>query len=263
MIASADQIGVAEFPVAVTLLTHGGEKGPAPLRRETEAEAFGDGRRDPAPGHIVGAALALGCDKLLIKPSRCVPVGRKQPRAFLRVPVIGILRHLHSGTFGQKCHRIRIGEIFDLHDEVDHAAALAAAEAVVELACRIHRERRSPLIMKRTEPEEICSAALPEGDVTADDIDDVTALRQFLNKVFRKGHGVLTNSSLADGCAQPKPSLHRPGKRNKPFAVFFHCVSVGHPADVIAGGLFGTLPLQYTAEIRGQFLRMRDIDVIQ
>ena len=195
MIASADQIRIAQLPVAVSFLPHGGEKRPAVLRGEAETETLGNGRRNLSSGYIVGAASALRGDELLIKPPCGIPVGGKQTRTLLCIPVEGILRHLHSGALGQKGNRIRIGEIFNLHDEVDDAAAFAAAEAVVELTGGIYRERRSTLIVKRTETEVICPAALPKSDITAYHIDNVAAFCQLLNKVFRKWHNVLTNST--------------------------------------------------------------------
>ena len=196
MIASADQVCITQFPVAVTLLSHCSEKGPASLRCKAETETLCNGRRNPAPGHIIGTALALRRAELLIKPSCRVPIGGEKPGTFPGVTVKGILRHLHPGTLCQKGDCVRIGEVFDLHDEVDYAAAFAAAEAVVELSRGIYRERWCSLIMKRTEPEKICPAPLPKRDITADHIDNVAAFRQLLNKVFRKRHGVLASSSL-------------------------------------------------------------------
>ena len=51
-----------------------------------------------------------------------------------------LLRHLQTRPLGQQAHRIGKRKIFDLHDEVDDAAALAAAEAVVDLLLRHHME---------------------------------------------------------------------------------------------------------------------------
>jgi hypothetical protein len=77
-------------------------------------------------------ALAL-LEQAVVKPGG-VPVQLQQPRpAAGRVPVAVLLRHLHPGALGQKPHRVGEGEILLLHDEVDHAAALFAAEAVEDL----------------------------------------------------------------------------------------------------------------------------------
>ena len=263
MIASADQVCIAQFPVAVTLMPHCSEKCPALPRCKPETETLCNGRRDPAPGHIVGTALALRRTELLIKPSCRIPIGGEKPGTFSGVTVKGILRHLHPSALCQKGDCVRIGEVFDLHDEVDYAAAFATAEAVVKLSCRIYRERWCSLVVKRTEPEKICPAPLPERDIAADHIDDVAAFRQLLNKVFRKWHGVPASSSLFAAELSRSRSFYTPGEGNKQFAVFFHCISVGHSADIVAGSPLGAFPLQNTAEIGGQLLGMRCINIKQ
>ena len=56
-------------------------------------------------------------------------------------------------------HRLDIGQILRLHDELDHAAAGLAAEAMKKLLIWRHAERRIPLRMERTQAPQPASLA--------------------------------------------------------------------------------------------------------
>src|SRR5581483_10705781 len=77
-----------------------------------------------------------------------------------------------------------------LHEEGDRVAVRAAAEAVVELLGRAHRERRRLLAVERAAGGEV-GAGLLERDVTLDHVDDVDAVEQFLLERVRN-HGPAT-----------------------------------------------------------------------
>ena len=63
-------------------------------------------------------------------------------------------------------------EILGLADEGDHVAALAAAEAVVELVGRVHREARRSLLVEGTAAR-VAGAGLPQRRAAGDDLHHV------------------------------------------------------------------------------------------
>src|SRR5262249_5372627 len=64
-------------------------------------------------------------------------------------------------------------EVLRLPDERDDIAALPAAEAVVELVDRVHRERRRLLLVERTAPRERRARGAPKLREPCDDLDHV------------------------------------------------------------------------------------------
>ena len=114
-------------------------------------------------------------------------VERQHPPAqFFRAAVI-ILRHRQIGPLSQKAHGIGIAEVFDLHNEIDDAAALLAAEAVVDLLFRRNGEGRRLFIVERTQAEKI-GALAGQRDITADDVHNITAGDQLVQKTLRERH---------------------------------------------------------------------------
>lgn len=67
-----------------------------------------------------------------------------------------------------------------LHDEVDRRAALAAAEALADIARTIDRERRCPLAMEWTQTFEIGTAAAQLHKI-ADDLHNIGGVKNLLN----------------------------------------------------------------------------------
>jgi hypothetical protein len=59
-------------------------------------------------------------------------------------------RHLHPDALGQFLDRIEELEPVVLHQELERGAVRAAAEAVIELLGRRHRERRRALVVEGT-----------------------------------------------------------------------------------------------------------------
>jgi hypothetical protein len=96
----------------------------------------------------------------------------------------GGLASLHVGerlldgdarALGEHAHRLGEGAALDLHDEVDGAAALLAAEAVEEAALGVDVEARRLLLVEGAEAGER-AAATRELDRLADEGDEVGAL---------------------------------------------------------------------------------------
>src|SRR5690606_13807731 len=71
-----------------------------------------------------------------------------------------------------------------LHQEADRRAMRAAAETVIELLGRAHRERRRLLPVERTQAEEI-GARFLQPHRAPDDVDDVDPGEQILDECLR------------------------------------------------------------------------------
>jgi hypothetical protein len=94
------------------------------------------------------------------------------------------VRGCHADRGGELLDRVDVTESRVRHQETDRIAVRAAAEAVVELLRRAHRERRRLLVMERAEAEMI-RARLFQLHVARHDIDDVDANQQVLLEGFR------------------------------------------------------------------------------
>ena len=79
--------------------------------------------------------------------------------------------HLHAGALGQQRERLREAELLHLHHEVDHRAALLAAEAVEQVAVRAEREGGGLLGMEGAQPDQPVAAALQAQVVARHDVD--------------------------------------------------------------------------------------------
>ena len=91
--------------------------------------------------------------EMMVKTGR-VPVQVQKPlTAAAGFPVAFLLGDLHAGALGKEADCVGIGEVLDIHDKVDGAAALFAAEAVVDLLVR--RDGKGPglLTVKGAETE--------------------------------------------------------------------------------------------------------------
>jgi hypothetical protein len=72
-------------------------------------------------------------------------------------------------------------QVLDLPDEADGVAAAPAAEAVVETVRCVDREARRLLLVERT-ASRVARALLAKGRVLGDDVDDVGALLDVLDR---------------------------------------------------------------------------------
>ena len=181
-----DQSRVEELIVRIALFAHRLFQRAPFVRRAAETEIRGRRLRDAAPRHVFPGALARGGVQLLVEKAGCVPVEREQTGALFALAGVLLLGQGHVRPPREKGHRLREGEVFDLHDEADHAAALAAAEAVVDLLVRRDGERGRFLAVEGAEPEHVRPALLPQTHVARDDVDDVVARDQFVYESVRE-----------------------------------------------------------------------------
>ena len=86
----------------------------------------------------LSAAVLL---QLSMIPAGSIPAQRPKPLlAAVGALIARVLRHFHAGALCKETDRIGIIEVFDLHGEVDHAAALMTAEAVIDPLIGRHRK---------------------------------------------------------------------------------------------------------------------------
>src|SRR5579872_2699259 len=85
------------------------------------------------------------------------------------------LGNADATLFGDGAHSFGKRGFVHLHHELKNVAALAAAEAMVELLGGVNGERRRFFLMKGAEAAEIL-ATLFQADVFADDANDVRLL---------------------------------------------------------------------------------------
>src|SRR6185503_2642534 len=72
--------------------------------------------------------------------------------ALLGGRIVLLALHLHTRALRQLFHGLLEVEALGLLNELERVAALAAAEAVVELLVGVHRERGRPLVVERAQP---------------------------------------------------------------------------------------------------------------
>ena len=151
---------------------HRGERLPS-VGRVADAESGGDRARQAAlleVGDGAGRLLELGAIEL-----RRLERNRRQIHRLLapvRLARAFDARHLEPGVPRELFDGIGKRLAAVLHQEADGRAVRAAAEAVVELLRRAHRERRRLLAVERA-ARLVVRPGLLERDVAVDDVDDV------------------------------------------------------------------------------------------
>ena len=93
--------------------------------------------------------------------------------------VAAVVCKLDMGTLRKLAHGLGERDPVGLHDEAEHIAALAAAEAVPHLRRGVHLARRRLLLMERTAAPEI-APPLAQGHALADDGDQIARLADLL-----------------------------------------------------------------------------------
>ena len=127
--------------------------------------------------------------KKLIVKSGGIPVQVQQTLSSASgLPVTFLLRDLHSGSLGQKTDSIRKWKIFNVHDEVDDATALFAAEAVIDLLVRRDGEGAGLFTVEGAQAEQVAALA-GQLYVTAYHVHNITAGGQLVHKALGKCHG--------------------------------------------------------------------------
>ena len=182
------QTGLQQLLLGEALGGHGVEQRAPLIRRKAETEARDRIGRQTALGDIGAHLACLRRFELRVEKARSLFVQR--PKAFFQLVlrlIFAVLRHLKPGALCQKTHRIRITEVLDLHDEADGAAALVAAEAVVDALLRRNGKGGRFFAVEGTEPEEIVASS-GQRDVLPHNVLDGIAGIQLVQKCRRKGH---------------------------------------------------------------------------
>ena len=124
--------------------------------------------------------LVKGPGSLLVdgeQPFPTFPSARGAPR----------LRHGHARPLGQHGHRVPEGKILQLHDEVDGPAALAAAEALVDLPVWDHVEGGSFFAVKGAAAP-VAVSLFGQPDRLGHQVHQIGAGQQLVQKLGRPGH---------------------------------------------------------------------------
>ena len=146
--------------------------------REPEAELTSDLVSQPAACEV----LAYGRARLRLPQYALEVRGRLfEQRAEPLPPAadgIGLRRGFlvlegHAEPVGEPLDRAGEVEVLGFLDEADDVAALAAAEAVVQLVDGVDGEARSPFLVEGAPAREACARGAPEGGPERHDLDDV------------------------------------------------------------------------------------------
>ena len=171
-----DQLGVGELLLPQVLVER-----VTVARGEAEPKVVAASLSKPRSARNWRAAIAsgdaevAGVERLgeLVRLDQPVPRVARRAR-WLRSVALGVAQ-LHAGLVGEVLHGLGERQPVVLHQERDDVATLAAAEAVVSTA-GADVERGALLVVERTQPLERAAAGGLEGDVLADDLDDVRPL---------------------------------------------------------------------------------------
>src|SRR5690606_26539548 len=204
---------VAEAVVAAVGLPAHGEPGLDQRLARPGADAQGARQVVPAVGRITetegGGHLAADSPSLEIRhgtlaSAQLLPV---KPRRLLQHReqrgAVGTPARLDTGL-GQRQpgaarelrHRLGKAPVLVLHEKADGGTVRAAAEAVVELLRRAHREGSGLLFVERTAGLVIL-ARLLQGYVGVDDLDDVGPQQDFVDELLGDAAAHAAYSSAA------------------------------------------------------------------
>jgi hypothetical protein len=184
------QPGREHLLVAVARAPRGVEHRVPRARRVADAELAQRALGQPAAEQVLARA-----GRLARLPQHAHVVGRgpleQREQARLAVAPLGRPRVLRLGLeldprpLGERLERGLEVEPLGLHHELEDVAALAAAEAVVELLDRVDAERRRPLVVERAQPRVAPLAGLAQLGARADELDEVDRVAHALLRVGR------------------------------------------------------------------------------
>ena len=181
--------GVDELVEPVALFLHGVRERRPRVRAEAKAEALDRVHAERPLLYVRLRGLAHGGKQLLAeKPRRVLAQG---PKALLLLilRVVGlVLRYLHPRALGEEADGVGEVQPLDLHDEVDHAAARVAAEAVIDALVRGDGERSGLLRVERAEAEEVRAPAR-QAHILSHDLVDGVAVDERVKKRLWKCQG--------------------------------------------------------------------------
>jgi hypothetical protein len=92
-----------------------------------------------------------------------------------------LARHFHAGDRGERFDRCDEIQPIVFHQEGQRRACSAATEAVIELLLRVHAERRSLLVVKRTQCLKVATG-LTQRYARVDHVDDVDTRQQIVDE---------------------------------------------------------------------------------
>ena len=155
--------------------------------RKLETEVYGGLPRDLSLVQVLRAGLAALVVEQIVVEARRVAVEFQKSRAQAAALTLFLLRDGHIRALGEKADRVGEGQVLLLHDEVDDAAALFAAEAVIDLLVRRDGERAGLFVVKGAETE-VVRALFGERHIAAHHVDDVAARDQLVQKALWERH---------------------------------------------------------------------------
>ncbi|TSE18327.1 hypothetical protein Tigna_02563 [Tepidimonas ignava] len=227
-------------PFVLVVGKDGGQK--APLRRGVaQAIGFGDDAGEATAFQVLDGARA-GLELGLVRAR-----GLRQPfgqglllptlggGACARGRVVRLVGHAQPQLRSQIVHGVPKAGARVRHQKVDRVAVRAATEAVVELLGRADRERRRFFGVERAQADEV-GPAFAQRHVAADDLDDVGARQQVLQKGGRDAHPAIVRHrarARAAGGVSPRQAGRAPGLRTA------RAASGGRSGSPAAGGSRG------------------------
>ena len=140
-----------------------------------------------ARGVVGGAAIGLQGLRPVRRDARQHRVQRLA-RCLRVVGPPGLARDVDAGARGQLLDRLGEAQAVVVHQEAEHGAVRAAAEAVVELLVRAHPERRRLLVVEGAAGL-VFAARFLQRDARADQLDDVAARDQVIDEALRDATG--------------------------------------------------------------------------
>ena len=199
-----DQAGVQQQRVVV-LRKHAGQPVPAG-RCITQPVAPGQFAGHAAPLEVLHRAggvaqlLAVGLSGLFqhIGQRGLLLAARCGAFALLRRQVV--LRHLQAGALRQVVDRLDKTHAGVLHQKPDGIAVFSTAKTVKKLFGRADAEGRRFFAVERAQPHEIGTAFF-QLHIAADQLDDVGAVNQLLDKRLGNGHRRIFAHAARRACA--------------------------------------------------------------
>jgi hypothetical protein len=117
---------------------------------------------------------------------------------------------LEPGVLGELLDGLAEAEPVELHQEADRGTVRAAAEAVVELLVRCHRERGRLLVVERAARLQALAAAF-QRDARADDVDDVDAGEELVDELGRDAPGAAGSRARRGAVGHAASGRHQRG----------------------------------------------------
>ena len=142
-------------------------------------------RVSPRRGDVVARAR-LACQALGIEARHFLHQLIERLIGALARAVVGtaLVRHLEPEARGQFLDRLGERHVVMVHEEAEHRAVLAAAEAVIELLVRAHPEGGGLLVVERAAGL-VLAPRLLQLYAGADDLHDIGAGDELVDEVLR------------------------------------------------------------------------------